>query len=279
MAWCARRYIKPFRSAGKDTWQTRLHSTVPRRYSIFISSGLDTGGEKWDANDLNGHPVPICQVPLFAPNAPTSHRNANTLKAAREQRLAETESALYGALMTLSSMGPANTLLQATTKPDMLQKPKAARMDEWTRLPLRDWSDVYHWKASMSDQFTLTQSQSVAVADEPGMSHVVSASPAATTVHSRSPQGEIEAPAPASFAWHPGEDVHMDSSPYNVYLQPPGMVSSPVYPRDPAPGPTEAIVHPFPEFNNAAAMGDSGKENDQSTMADELSKSKPSIYF
>ncbi|GKZ26555.1 hypothetical protein AbraIFM66951_002612 [Aspergillus brasiliensis] len=196
-----------------------------------------------------------------------------------EQRLAETESALYGALMTLSSMGPAKTLLHATTKPEFLQKPKAARMDEWSRLPLRDWSDIDHWKASMSDQFTLTQSQSVAVAHEPGMSHIVSASPAATTVHSRSPQGEIEAPGPASFAWHPGEDVHMDSSPYNVYLQPPGMVSSPVYPRDPAPGPTEAIVHPFPEFNNAAAMGDSGKENDQSTMADELSKSKPSIYF
>ncbi|GKZ79534.1 hypothetical protein AnigIFM56816_003733 [Aspergillus niger] len=71
----------------------------------------------------------------------------------------ETESALYGALMALSSMGPATTLLQATTKPDSLQKSKAARMEEWSRLPLRDWPDIYHWKASMSDQFTLNQLQ------------------------------------------------------------------------------------------------------------------------
>ncbi|KAL3255310.1 hypothetical protein ABHI18_008275 [Aspergillus niger] len=195
-----------------------------------------------------------------------------------EQRLAETESALYGALMALSSIGPATTLLQATTKPDSLQKSKAARMEEWSRLPLRDWPDIYHWKASMSDQFTLNQLQGEPLVESSAVSHAVSASPVATTAHSHSPQGEIEAPVPASFAWHPGEGVHMNS-PYNVYLQPPGMVSSPVYPRDPASGSTGAIINPFPNYSNATATGDSGKQNDHSTMADELSKSKPSIYF
>ncbi|GKZ59912.1 hypothetical protein AnigIFM49718_006236 [Aspergillus niger] len=195
-----------------------------------------------------------------------------------EQRLAETESALYGALMALSSMGPATTLLQATTKPDSLQKSKAARMEEWSRLPLRDWPDIYHWKASMSDQFTLNQSQGGPLMESSAVSHAVSASPVATTAHSHSPQGEIEGPGPASFAWHPGEGLHMNS-PYNVYLQPPGMVSSPVYPKDPASGSTEAIINPFQGFSNATATGVSGKQDDHSTMADELSKSKPSIYF
>ncbi|GFN11779.1 Zn(II)2Cys6 transcription factor domain-containing protein [Aspergillus tubingensis] len=195
-----------------------------------------------------------------------------------EQRLAETESALYGALMTLSSMGPTTTLLQATTKPDSLQKSKAARMDEWSRLPLRGWPDIYHWKASMCEQFTLNRSQEVPLVNHSTASQAISASPASTTIHSHSPQGELETSGPASFAWHPGEDVNM-SSPYNVYLRPPGMVSSPVYSRDPAPGPAETIVNPFPDFSTATVTGNSGKEDEHSTMADELSKSKPSIYF
>ncbi|PYH70964.1 uncharacterized protein BO88DRAFT_442397 [Aspergillus vadensis CBS 113365] len=245
--------------------------------------GWTTGGEKWDGNDLNGHPVPICQVrsasaPRIALNAPTNHQNANILKAAKEQRLAETESALYGALVTLSSMGPTTTLLQATMKPDSLQKSKAARMDEWTRMPLRDWPDIYHWKASMCDQFTLNQSQEVPLVDHLTASHAISASPAATTIHSHSPQGELETSGPASFAWHPGEDVNM-GSPYNAYFRPHGVVSSPTYLRDPAPGPAKTISNPFPDFSTATVTGNSGKEDEHSTMADELSKSKPSIYF
>ncbi|OJZ85182.1 hypothetical protein ASPFODRAFT_61858 [Aspergillus luchuensis CBS 106.47] len=263
-------------------WPAQTHQTCPIGGKRHFPVGWTTGGEIWDGNNLNGHPVPTCQAAemqtRIALNAPTNHQNANILKAAREQRLAETESALYGALMTLSSMGPTTTLLQATTKTDSLQKSKAARMDEWSRLPLRGWPDIYHWKASMCDQFTLNQSQEVPLVDHSTASHAISASPAATTIHSHSPQGELETPGPASFAWHPGGNVNM-GSPYNAYLRPPGMVSSPTYLRDPAPGPAETIVNPFPDFSTATVTGNSGKEDEHSTMADELSKSKPSIYF
>ncbi|KAJ5336786.1 transcriptional regulator family: Fungal Specific TF [Penicillium brevicompactum] len=67
-----------------------------------------------------------------------------------EQRLAETESALYGALMTLRSIGQTTT---PVSKPEV-SKQKAARMEEWSQLPIREWSDLEHWMTVMSDQFS-----------------------------------------------------------------------------------------------------------------------------
>ncbi|KAJ6179653.1 hypothetical protein N7519_010114 [Penicillium mononematosum] len=73
-----------------------------------------------------------------------------------EQRLAETESALYGALMTIRSMGQA-TAAQATAKTETSLKHKAARMEEWSQLPLREWPDMERWLTAMSDRFTIEQ--------------------------------------------------------------------------------------------------------------------------
>lgn len=188
-----------------------------------------------------------------------------------EQRLVETESALYGALMTLSSMSP-TTVLQATAKPDSVHKPKAARMDEWSQLPLRDWSDMNCWQAAMGDQFTIEQPHKIPFADRSEGSHAMPVSP---TVNTRGPQGEGEVRASAIYAWQPREDVHM-GSPYETHLLPPGMVSSPVYLRYQASAKSGVTS---PDGTKVTGVGESHREADQSTMADELSKSQPSIYF
>ncbi|KAJ5624500.1 hypothetical protein N7510_000809 [Penicillium lagena] len=71
-----------------------------------------------------------------------------------EQRLAETEQALYGALVTLRSMQPV-TMIRACPKPETAPKQKAARVEEWTRLPLREWPDLERWSTVMSEQFSI----------------------------------------------------------------------------------------------------------------------------
>ena len=191
-----------------------------------------------------------------------------------EQRLAETESALYGALITLASTN-ATTTVQATAKPDLLHKSKAARMNEWTQLPLRDWTDIYRWKISVGDQFILNQSQGSMLADSVGVSYVVSGSPTADN-QSHSPQRETEARGLAGLASQPERDVHM-GSPYDINRQPTEMVPSPVYSTDQALESAVATLDPLPGLSNATVAGNisaTGRE-----QADELSKSRPSIYF
>lgn len=72
-----------------------------------------------------------------------------------EQRLVETEAALYGALATLRGMHP-TTVVKASAKPDS-SAPKSARMNEWSRLPLRTWPEIERWQTAVSDHFTLEQ--------------------------------------------------------------------------------------------------------------------------
>lgn len=168
-------------------------------------------------------------------------------------------------------------MVQATAKPNSVHKPKAARMDEWSRLPLRDWSDMDRWQAAMGDQFVMEQPQRVPFTDSSGAGYSIPISPAVNDTHS--PQEEAQA-SPAIYDWQPREDVHM-GSPYENRLRPPGMVSSPVYSGCQAAG-SEGVTSPtdgLPEHANVTGTEDGLRDIRQSTMANELSKSKPSIYF
>ncbi|KAJ5141174.1 hypothetical protein N7476_009081 [Penicillium atrosanguineum] len=186
----------------------------------------------------------------------------------------ETESALYGALVTLRSMSP-TTVIQATAKPDSVHKPKAARIDEWSKLPLRNWSDMDRWQAAIGNTFTIEQPQRIPFTGSSGVGHAMPISP---TAHTHPPQGEGEVRGSALYAWQPREDVHM-GNPYETHLRPPGMVSSPVYSRGQASRSGVTSPDRLLEFTSITGTDESQRENDQSTKADELSKSQPSIYF
>lgn len=189
-----------------------------------------------------------------------------------EQRLAETESALYGALVTLRSMRP-TTVVQASTKPDSGQKQKAARMDEWSQLPLRGWADMERWLAAMSEQFTIEQSQSLPFTDT-------------SSGYRNSPRAEVEAQGPSAiYTWQPREEIHM-GRPYEAHLRLQVIGSSPVYSRGPRNAGPDSVASPavgLPEDTNVAVAGESGhtnvSEGGESAQAEELSKSKPGIYF
>lgn len=196
-----------------------------------------------------------------------------------EQRLAETESALYSALMTLRSMSP-TTAVQATAKSDSVHKPKAARMDEWSQLPLRDWSDMYRWQAAMGDQFTIEQLPGIPFTNCSGGGHSMPISPAANNTHG--PQGDGEAPgSPVIYAWQPREDIRMES-PYETHVRRPGTMSSPVCSRSQVTA-GSGVTSPaggLPDYANVTGAGEGhSRETGRPTMADELSKSNPSIYF
>ncbi|CAI7677642.1 unnamed protein product [Penicillium manginii] len=198
----------------------------------------------------------------------------------QEQRLAETESALYGALVTLRSMQP-TTVAQVSAKPDSTQKQKAARMDEWSQLPLRGWSDMEHWMISMSDHYTIEQSQSINL---PGSGSQMSVSPGhAVNNETYSPGMAIEVPGPSAYGWETREDINMNS-PYEIHLHPPAMVSSPVCSRHQGVGGSEGMASPadgISEYAPGASAGgsESRTEANHADRAEELSKNNPCIYF
>jgi hypothetical protein len=210
-----------------------------------------------------------------------------------EQRLSETETALYSALVTLRAMRP-TTMVHASAKPGSVHKQKAARMDEWNQLPLRGWSDMDHWLAGMSHQFTMEPPQTpnahftelseggFVIPQLPNHLH-----PSHGSIHS--PGVNIDArEASTSYAWPSQENISM-GSPYETHLRPPGMVSSPLYSRGQATGGSDGVASPaggVQEYTNVAMSSESGAvglarpgESAPATRAEELSKNRPSIYF
>lgn len=205
-----------------------------------------------------------------------------------EQRLSETEVALYSALVTLRAMRP-TTMVHASINPDSAQKQKAARMDEWNQLPLRGWSDMEHWLAGMSHQFTIEQSQTpnAPFTDPPEGGFVIPQSPNHPShggIHG--PGVNMDAGEPStSYAWPPRGDSSK-GSPYETHLRRPGMMSSPAYSRSQATGGSDGVASPaggVQGYTNVAMSSESGParrvEGAPATRAEELSKNRPSIYF
>jgi hypothetical protein len=180
-------------------------------------------------------------------------------------------------------------MLHASANPDSAHKQKAARMDEWNQLPLRGWSDMDHWLAGMSHQFTLEQPQTLnAPFTEPAEgSFVIPRSPnhpSHGSIHG--PGVNMDAGKPStSYAWPPRGDSSIES-PYETHLRPPRVMSSPVYSRSQATGESDGVASPaggVQEYTNVA-MDSEGEptrvvESAPATRAEELSKIRPSIYF
>lgn len=181
-------------------------------------------------------------------------------------------------------------MVHASAKPESAHKPKAARMDEWSQLPLRGWSDMDHWLAGMSHQFTVEQPQTPnAPFTEPSEGgFVIPQSP------NHLSHGDIQSPnvnmnpgeASTSYGWPPRGDIST-GSPYETHLRP--LVSSPLYSRDQATGGSDGVASPaggVQEYTNVAMASEGGLggparpvESAPATQAEELSKNRPSIYF
>lgn len=205
-----------------------------------------------------------------------------------EQRLSETEAALYSALATLRAIQP-TTLVQASPNPGSMHKQKAARMDEWNQLPLRGWPDMERWLAGMSQQFSIEQTHtpSVPFMEPSDCSFEMRQSPnhpSCSSIHS--PGENVDAGVPStSYAWPQRRDITMGSC-YETHPRPPEKMSSPVLSRGQATGGSDGVASPVggvQEYTNVAMFSESGPgrpiERSLATRAEELSKNRPSIYF
>ena len=174
-----------------------------------------------------------------------------------EQRLLETESALYGALTTLRSIGQTTT--PVSTKPDT-PKQKAALMEEWSGLPLRDWKDMEHWLSVMSDQFSIEPRT-----ERSGYAIPIPVTPNETRLDEH----------PSRFAW---QDGRVTGSLYESHQgQGQGMMASPYF------GAMDEVISSPGSSRQGIddAVGVSGDANavERSTRAEELSHRNPSLYF
>ncbi|RAL14700.1 Zn(II)2Cys6 transcription factor domain-containing protein [Aspergillus homomorphus CBS 101889] len=75
-----------------------------------------------------------------------------------EQRLADTEQALFDALTTMRELNGSHggMVVQATRK-SADTRPKNARMQEWSQLPLSDWTERERWREAKRDQYQWTR--------------------------------------------------------------------------------------------------------------------------
>ncbi|KAJ5787484.1 hypothetical protein N7457_002474 [Penicillium paradoxum] len=204
-----------------------------------------------------------------------------------EQRLAETESALYGALMSLRSLGQ-STSVQVAVKSDNVPKQKAARMAEWSQLPLRERIDMERWLTMMSDQFTIEPPRDVVPESSGDRSEI----PATPHLEKEQSLGDEPRVGRVFNAWQPRDGGVSSGSPYSPHQCHPRMMGSLVYFGHPAVEGSEALQSPSAGSSRRGMTGvddvglpmdtdavASGVETGQSSKADELSHNNPSLYF
>ncbi|KGO41512.1 hypothetical protein PEX1_040130 [Penicillium expansum] len=200
-----------------------------------------------------------------------------------EERLAETESALYGALMTVRSMGQP-TAVQTLAKTDTSPKNKAARMEEWSQLPLREWPDMERWLAVMSDRFTIEQPSDV-VSNTSGRGYAVN--PMTPTHNQSQSLGDQPHSVLVSHAWQHRDNGVSSGSAYDAHQPHPGVMASPAYFRHQAAVEPDPVPSPGSSRDGITGIGDAvgvsdaraGVETGRSSKAEELSHNNPSLYF
>ncbi|KAJ5456241.1 hypothetical protein N7530_011515 [Penicillium desertorum] len=208
-----------------------------------------------------------------------------------EQRLAETESALYGALMTIRSMGQV-TAAQVTAKTETSLKHKAARMEEWSQLPLREWPDMERWLTVMSDRFIIERPSDV-VSDTPGRGYTIPR----THPHGRSQTLADSHSGQPSYAWQPRDNTVSSGRLYDAHHPHPGVTASPVYfghqvAVEPEPGPSPGSspdgITNVEDAGGVSVDVDADADADADaragvetglSKAEELSHNNPSLYF
>ncbi|KAJ5474430.1 hypothetical protein N7475_003996 [Penicillium sp. IBT 31633x] len=201
----------------------------------------------------------------------------------------ETESALYGALMSLRSLGQSTTA-PASAKADAAPKQKAARMAEWSQLPLKDRPDMERWLTAMSDQFTTEPPRGMAP-DSSGDASIISMGASHDKLSSLGPEPPSGG---GSSAWQPMDSRVDSGSPYDAHRSHPGMMASPIYFGHQVAAGTEALPNSTASNSqgemiidndavsvsvDANAFGRAEVRTGRSRKAEELSHTNSSIYF
>ncbi|KAJ5194222.1 transcriptional regulator family: Fungal Specific TF [Penicillium cf. griseofulvum] len=179
-----------------------------------------------------------------------------------EERLAETESALYGALMTLRSMGQ-STAVQTPAQTDTTPKHKVARMEEWSQLPLREWPDMERWLTAMSARFTIKQPSDM-VPDTSGGGYAIPTTP----IHDKSQ--------------NLGDQSHSGSGPYasehrNNRIGPGSSYDT--HQPIPSPGSPPDRIIGVEDDAGASVDARARVETGRLSKAEKLSHNNPSLYF
>lgn len=146
--------------------------------------------------------------------------------------------------MTLRSIGQTTT---PVSKPEV-PKQKAARMEEWSQLPIREWSDLEHWMTAMSDQFA-QRATSESYAPIPGL-------------ETRESQSQ------AAYSW---QDGRISGNSYEGHDQ---VMPSPYFQAM-----DEVLSSPGSSRQGVAVDETVGVSESGSTRAEELSHRNPSLYF
>ncbi|KAK9640705.1 hypothetical protein HCH54_008467 [Aspergillus fumigatus] len=224
--------------------------------------------------------LPFCSQCLADPskcNYPESGKRGLPLGYINqlEMRLADTELALYEALATLRSMN-ASSLVRASWKADVHPKQKAARMEEWAQLPLREPSDLERWLDSKRDKFTVTNDVSDVRQTMPleAFRSTDSATPRQNSQPSITSGMLIGTGSPDGA--RSGQVVTLSSIPNNPQMS----VDQATSPSTPGRNSwRETSRHGLPERNPGSSGGVMMVEDNQLGKAGHLSKRHPAIYF
>lgn len=171
-------------------------------------------------------------------------------------------------------------MLQASTKAEIGQKQKSVRMEEWSRLPLQDWSHMEHWMAAVSDQYTIESSSAEPLMEPVRQGLQIPVSPS----HGRArgtAEVEVQEASPV-YPWQSRRDVPLRR--LNIH-SPREMDSSMVYSDNTAIVGSENVISQTDGIlESPGILGVSDDKvgagaREQPTRADELSKSNPGLYF
>lgn len=130
-------------------------------------------------------------------------------------------------------------------------------MEEWSQLPIREWSDLEHWMTVMSDQFsgqTRATSENYAI---PG------------TLDARDSH-------PAPYAWQGDTSSRIDGRISGNYEPHDPVMASPYFPAmdEVMSSPGSSSRQGIGAVDDTVGVSESG-----STRAEELSHRNPSLYF
>ncbi|KAJ6008928.1 hypothetical protein N7522_003944 [Penicillium canescens] len=182
-----------------------------------------------------------------------------------------------------------STAVQASTKTDTAPKHKAARMEEWLQLPLREWPDMERWMTVMSDQFSIEQPRE-RIPDTSRGGYAIPVTPIDDDETRTSGVSDELYSGTNPHGWQPGGSRISTGSLYDAHQPRPRMITSPAYygqqvavEPEVLPSPSagrirhevdDAVGVSVVDHANAGAVVES-----RSTRAEELSHNYPSLYF
>ena len=168
-------------------------------------------------------------------------------------------------------------MVQASAKPDG-QRQKLGRMEEWAQYPLHNWTGIEHWMAAVSDQYTVERYPIEPFGESWG--RMDQSMTSQNSSKARNPADGEASESSAYTGQRPGDD-HIRSS-HDIHIRPRRMNLSGASQDAVIMGSDDVATGASAEPTGISGMGASHGDQTRGTeysMADELSKSKSSIYF